>query len=131
MSQQTHDDTKQDSPPALADVIRRETDDGLVIAKFYLDVIHGKLDDEGFEACHKMEAAMQVHAIAPDVVADAIERLTGVECHPERRGKRPKQPKRRSSRQANRSSSKDLACTRAPCGKPIPGSGPQNTWPRP
>ena len=126
MSQQTHDDTNQDQdgPPSLADVVRQATDNGLVIANFYSDVIQGKLDDEGFEACHKMEAAMQVHAIAPEVVAGAIERLTGVECHPERRGKRPNRSNR-PSRQANRSSSKDLACPVHHAGNPYPAEGQQ------
>ena len=86
----------QDGPPTLADIVRQETGNGRVIVKFYRDVIQGKRDDEGFEACHKMEAAMQVHAVAPEVVEDAITRLTGIECHPERRGKRPKQPNRSS-----------------------------------
>ncbi len=81
--------TEQSEPPSLADIVRQETDNGRAIVRFYLDVANGKLDDEGFEACHRVEAAMQVQAIAPELVADAIARLAGVQCHPERRGKRP------------------------------------------
>ena len=84
-----HDNTERSEPPTLADIVRQETDNGRTIVRFYLDVANGKLDDEGFEACHRVEAAMQVHAIAPHLVADAIARLAGVQCHPERRGKRP------------------------------------------
>ncbi len=84
-----HDKTERSEPPTLADIVRQETDNGRTIVRFYLDVANGKLDDEGFEACHRVEAAMQVQAIAPELVADAIARLAGVQCHPERRGKRP------------------------------------------
>ena len=84
-----HDKTERSEPPSLADIVRQETDNGRTIVRFYLDVANGKLDDEGFEACHRVEAAMQIQAIAPELVAEAIARLAGVQCHPERRGKRP------------------------------------------
>ena len=84
-----HDKTERSEPPSLADIVRQETDNGRTIVRFYLDVANGNLDDEGFEACHRVEAAMQVHAIAPELVAEAIARLAGVQCHPERRTKRP------------------------------------------
>ena len=102
----THN-TEQSEPPSLADIVRQETDNGRTIVRFYLDVANGKLDDEGFEACHRVEAAMQVQAIAPEVVADAITRLAGVQCHPERRGKRPTRRSRavgNPSQDADRSS---------------------------
>ncbi len=94
------DNNEQNRPRSLADIVREKTNDGDTIVQFYLDVANGKLDDEGFEACHRVDAAMQVQAIAPEVVADAIARLAGVQCHPERRGKRPT----RRSRQATRRS---------------------------
>ncbi len=84
-----HDKTERSEPPSLADIVRQETDNGRTIVRFYLDVANGKLDDEGFEACHRVEAAMQIQAIAPELVAEAIARLAGVQCHPERRTKRP------------------------------------------
>ena len=113
MSQKKRKRNKQNQsgPPTLADIVRQETGDGRVIVKFYRDVIQGKRDDEGFEACHKMEAAMQVHAVAPEVVEDAITRLTGIECHTERRGERPKQPNRSSSEESTPDS--DLLTTAA------------------
>ena len=67
-------------PPSLADIVRQETDNGRTIVRFYLDVASGKLDDEGFEVCHRIEAAEQVHAIAPGLVSEYIAQLTGVEC---------------------------------------------------
>ncbi len=100
-----HDKTERSEPPSLADIVRQETDNGRTIVRFYLDVANGKLDDEGFEACHRVEAAMQVQAIAPELVADAIARLAGVQCHPERRGKHPT----RRSRQASRRSREEPA----------------------
>ena len=102
------DNNEQRQPPSLADIVREKTNDGDTIVQFYRDVIQGKLDDEGFEACHKLEAAMQVHAIAPEVVADAITRLTGIECHPRRRGKRPN---RRSREDGNPSPDTDRTST--------------------
>ena len=68
-------------PPTLADIVREKTNDGKVIVDFYLDVVRGKLDDDGFEVCHRLEAAEQVHAIAPGLVAEYIAQLTGVECN--------------------------------------------------
>ena len=66
---------------SLANIVREKTNDGEVIVDFYLDVVRGKLDDEGFEVCHKLEAAEQVHAIAPGLVAEYIAQLTGIECN--------------------------------------------------
>ena len=102
-----HDNTQRSEPPSLADIVRQETDNGRTIVRFYLDVANGKFNDEGFEACHRVEVAMQVQAIAPEVVADAIARLAGVQCHPERRGKRPTRRSRavgNPSQDADRSS---------------------------
>ena len=76
-----HDNTEQTEPPTLADIVRQETDNGRTIVRFYLDVASGKLDDEGFEVCHRMEAAEQVHAIAPGLVSEYIAQLTGLECN--------------------------------------------------
>ena len=95
-----HDKTERSEPPSLADIVRQETDNGRTIVRFYLDVANGKLDDEGFEACHRVEAAMQVQAIAPELVAEAIARLAGVQCHPERRGKHPTRRSRQASRRS-------------------------------
>ena len=94
------DNNEQRQPPSLADIVREKTNDGDTIVQFYLDVAHGKLDDEGFEACHRVEAAMQVHAIAPEVVDEAIARLAGIQCHPGRRGKRPNRRSRAASRRS-------------------------------
>ncbi len=73
--------TEQTEPPTLADIVRRETNNGETIVRFYLDVIEGKLNDEGFEVCHRLEAAEQVHAIAPGLVSEYIAQLTGLECN--------------------------------------------------
>ena len=67
-------------PPTLADIVREKTNDGEVIVDFYLDVVRGKLDDDGFEVCHRLEAAEQLQAIAPGLVSEYIAQLTGVEC---------------------------------------------------
>ena len=71
---------KQNEPPTLADIVREKTNDGKVIVDFYLDVVRGKLDDEGFEVCHRLEAAEQLQAVAPGLVSEYIAQLTGVEC---------------------------------------------------
>ena len=76
-----NDRRTKSEPPSLADIVRQETDNGRTIVRFYLDVASGKLDDEGFEVCHRMEAAEQVHAIAPGLVSEYIAQLTGVECN--------------------------------------------------
>ena len=84
------DNNEQRRSRSLADIVREKTNDGDTIVQFYLDVANGKLDDEGFEACHRRDAAMQIHAIAPELVAEAIARLAGVQCgHAERRTKSP------------------------------------------
>ena len=72
---------KQNEPPTLADIVREKTNDGKVIVDFYLDVVRGKLDDEGFEVCHRLEAAEQLQAVAPGLVSEYIAQLTGVECN--------------------------------------------------
>ena len=76
-----YDNTEQSEPPTLADIVRRETNNGETIVRFYLDVIEGKLNDDGFEVCHRLEAAEQVHAIAPGLVSEYIAQLTGLECN--------------------------------------------------
>ena len=100
------DNNEQRRPRSLADIVREKTNDGDTIVQFYLDVANGKLDDEGFEACHRQDAAKQIQAIAPELVAEAIARLAGVQCHPERRGKRPT---RRSREVGNPSPDADRA----------------------
>ena len=72
--------SKQTEPRSLADIVREKTNDGKVIVDFYLDVVRGKLDDEGFEVCHRLEAAEQLQAVAPGLVSEYIAQLTGVEC---------------------------------------------------
>ena len=72
---------KRNEPPTLADIVREKTNDGKVIVDFYLDVVRGKLDDEGFEVCHRLEAAEQLQAVAPGLVSEYIAQLTGVECN--------------------------------------------------
>ncbi len=76
-----YDNTGQSEPPTLADIVRRETNNGETIVRFYLDVIEGKLNDDGFEVCHRLEAAEQIHAIAPGLVSEYIAQLTGLECN--------------------------------------------------
>ena len=71
---------KQTEPRSLADIVREKTNDGEVIVDFYLDVVRGKLDDEGFEVCHRLEAAEQLQAVAPGLVSEYIAQLTGMEC---------------------------------------------------
>ena len=94
------DNNEQRRPRSLADIVREKTNDGDTIVQFYLDVANGKLDDEGFEACHRRDAAMEIQAIAPELVAEAIARLAGVQCHPERRGKHPTRRSRQASRRS-------------------------------
>ncbi len=117
-----HDKTERSEPPSLADIVRQETDNGRTIVRFYLDVANGKLDDEGFEACHRVDAAMQIQAIAPELVAEAIARLAGVQCHPERRTKRLT----RRSRQASRRSRAEPAPYLIRGGNPSPDASRAN-----
>ena len=120
------DNSEQRQPRSLADIVREKTNDGDTIVQFYLDVANGKLDDEGFEACHRRDAAMQIQAIAPELVAEAIARLAGVQCHPERRTKRPI---RRSRAVGN--PSPDATRANAAAARPrIPGLGPRGAIPR-
>ncbi len=107
---------KQTEPPSLADIVRQETDNGRTIVRFYLDVASGKLDDEGFEVCHRLEAAEQVHAIAPGLVSEYIAQLTGVECNHVIRRRRtrdatvvPAEASRRSRLHGNPSPDADCA----------------------
>ena len=107
---------KQTEPPSLADIVRQETDNGRTIVRFYLDVASGKLDDEGFEVCHRLEAAEQVHAIAPGLVSEYIAQLTGVECNHVLRRRRtrdttvvPAEASRRSREDGNPSPDADCA----------------------
>ena len=102
---------KQSEPPSLADIVRQETDNGRTIVRFYLDVASGKLDDEGFEVCHRMEAAEQVHAIAPGLVSEYIAQLTGVECSHAIRRRRTRPTIRRSRDDGNPSPDADCAKT--------------------
>ena len=82
--------------PTLADIVRRETNNGTIIVCFYVDVIRGNRDEDGFEACHRMEAAQQLEAVAPGVVADFIEENAGIECiHAQRRTAKPRRRKPR------------------------------------
>ncbi len=107
---------KQTEPPSLADIVRQETDNGRTIVRFYLDVASGKLDDEGFEVCHRLEAAEQVHAIAPGLVSEYIAQLTGIECNHVLRRRRtrddtvvPAEASRRSREDGNPSPDADCA----------------------
>ncbi len=107
---------QQENYPSLADIVRQETDNGRTIVRFYLDVASGKLDDEGFEVCHRLEAAEQVHAIAPGLVAEYIAKLTGVECNHVIRRRRtrdttvvPAEASRRSREDGNPSPDADCA----------------------
>ncbi len=107
---------KRNEPPTLADIVRQETDNGRTIVRFYLDVASGKLDDEGFEVCHRLEAAEQVHAIAPGLVSEYIAQLTGVECNHVIRRRRtrddtvvPAEVSRRSREDGNPSQDADCA----------------------
>ena len=100
---------KQSEPPTLADIVRQETDNGRTIVRFYLDVASGKLDDDGFEVCHRLEAAEQVHAIAPGLVSEYIAQLTGVECSHAIRRRRTRPTTRRSRDDGNPSPDADCA----------------------
>ena len=102
---------KQSEPPTLADIVRQETDNGRTIVRFYLDVASGKLDDDGFEVCHRLEAAEQVHAIAPGLVSEYIAQLTGVECSHAIRRRRTRPTTRRSCDDGNPSPDADCAST--------------------
>ena len=100
---------KQSEPPTLADIVRQETDNGRTIVRFYLDVASGKLDDDGFEVCHRLEAAEQVHAIAPGLVSEYIAQLTGVECSHAIRRRRTRPTTRRFRDDGNPSPDADCA----------------------
>ena len=105
---------KQSEPPTLADIVRQETDNGRTIVRFYLDVASGKLDDDGFEVCHRLEAAEQVHAIAPGLVSEYIAQLTGVECSHAIRRRRTRPTTRRSRDDGNPSPDADCASSARP-----------------
>ncbi len=102
-----YDNTEQSEPPTLADIVRRETNNGETIVRFYLDVIEGKLNDEGFEVCHRLEAAEQIHAIAPGLVSEYIAQLTGLECNHVILRKRTRDTTRHSRDDATRRSRDD------------------------
>lgn len=44
--------------PALADIVREETDDGRLIVRFLIDVMQGRLEDS--RPCHRLDAARQL-----------------------------------------------------------------------
>ena len=106
---QTTQQGKAERAPTLADIVRQETDNGRTIVRFYLDVASGKLDDDGFEVCHRLEAAEQVHAIAPGLVSEYIAQLTGVECSHAIRRRRTSPTIRRSREDGNPSPDADCA----------------------
>ncbi len=107
MSHNKERNTEQTEPPTLADIVRQETDNGRTIVRFYLDVASGKLDDDGFEVCHRLEAAEQIHAIAPGLVSEYIAQLTGLECNHAILRKRTRDTTRSSRDDTTRSSRDD------------------------
>ncbi len=111
-----YDNTDQSEPPTLADIVRRETNNGETIVRFYLDVIEGKLNDEGFEVCHRLEAAEQIHAIAPGLVSEYIAQLTGLECNHAILRKRTRDTTRHSRDDTTRRSRDDTTVIPAKAG---------------
>ncbi len=68
----------------MAEIVREVTDDGRLIAEFYLGVADGSL--EGFEDRHRMSAARRLDKIAPGLVARYLQKYYNAQCRPSYRG---------------------------------------------
>ena len=44
----------------LAKIVAEETDDGRRVVRFFVQVAEGQRDDEGFQSCHRMDAAKEL-----------------------------------------------------------------------
>ncbi len=68
----------------MAEIVREVTDNGRLIAEFYLGVADGSL--EGFEDRHRMSAARRLDKIAPGLVARYLQKYYNAQCRPSYRG---------------------------------------------
>ena len=67
--------TTQQKYPALADIVREETQGGRQIVRFYMHVADGTLDD--FQDRHRMTAARRLDKIAPGLVDEYLRKYAG------------------------------------------------------
>ena len=65
----------QQKYPALADIVREETEGGRQIVRFYMRVADGTLDD--FQDRHRMTAARRLDKIAPGLVDEYLRKYAG------------------------------------------------------
>ncbi len=65
----------QQKYPALADIVRQETEGGRQIVRFYMRVADGTLDD--FQDRHRMTAARRLDKIAPGLVDEYLRKYAG------------------------------------------------------
>ncbi len=65
----------QQKYPALADIVREETEGGRQIVRFYMHVADGTLDD--FQDRHRMTAARRLDKIAPGLVDEYLRKYAG------------------------------------------------------
>ena len=65
----------QQKYPALADIVREETEGGRHIVRFYMRVADGTLDD--FQDRHRMTAARRLDKIAPGLVDEYLRKYAG------------------------------------------------------
>ena len=56
----------------LAKIVAEETDDGRRIVKFFVQVAEGQRDSEGFQSCHRMDAAKELVKIGLTEFSDYI-----------------------------------------------------------
>ena len=56
----------------LAKIVAEETDGGRRIVKFFVQVAEGERDDEGFQSCHRMDAAKELVKIGLTEFSDYI-----------------------------------------------------------
>ena len=57
----------------LAKIVAEETDDGRRVVRFLVQVAEGERDDEGFQSCHRMDAAKELVKIGLTEFSDYIQ----------------------------------------------------------
>ena len=80
MSANTHttETTERKPPTGIADIVREKTGDGRLIIDFFTDVMTGRI--EGFELCHRIDAAKQLVKYGSKDAAEFIAKYKGVPC---------------------------------------------------
>ena len=68
----------------MVEIVREVTDNGRLIAEFYLGVADGSI--EGFEDRHRMSAARRIDKVAPGLVARYLQKYYNAQCRPSYRG---------------------------------------------